>query len=137
MSEIDYKVENSLDPAEFKDVLIRSTLAERRPVDDFDRIKKMCNNANLIVTARKDKKLIGVARSITDFAYCTYLSDLAVDTKYKNQGIGKRLIEETKKAALQAKIILLSAPAAVYYYPKIGMKRHNHCFTLDDINELG
>lgn len=96
----------------------------------------MCDNANLIVTARKDKKLIGVARSVTDFAYCTYLSDLAVDTKYQNQGIGKRLIEETKKATPQTKIILLSAPAAIDYYPKIGMKKHNHCFTLDDINEL-
>jgi len=136
MSEFVFKVENSLDHVEFKDVLVRSTLAERRPVDDFDRIKKMCNNANLIVTARKDGKLIGVARSITDFAYCTYLSDLAVDIDYQNQGIGKRLIEETKMATLQAKIILLSAPAAVDYYPKIGMKRHNHCFTLDDINEL-
>ena len=136
MLEIYYKVENPLDPAEFKDVLVRSTLAERRPVDDFDRIKKMCDNSNLIVTARKDKKLIGVARSVTDFAYCTYLSDLAVDTKYQNQGIGKRLIEETKKATPQAKIILLSAPAAIDYYPKIGMKKHNHCFTLDDINEL-
>jgi len=136
MSEIYYKVENPLDPIEFKDILERSTLAERRPVHDFDRIKRMCDNSNLIVTARKDGKLIGVARSVTDFAYCTYLSDLAVDTKYQNQGIGKRLIEETKKATPQAKIILLSAPAAVDYYPKIGMKKHNHCFTLDDINEL-
>jgi predicted N-acetyltransferase YhbS len=136
MSRIVYKVESTLDPLEFKDILIRSTLVERRPVSDFDRIKKMCDNANLIITARKDEKLIGVARSITDFAYCTYLSDLAVDTEYQNQGIGKRLIEETKKAAPQAKIILLSAPAAVEYYPKIGMKKHNHCYTLDDINEL-
>lgn len=136
MSEIIYNIESTLDPSEFKDVLVRSTLAERRPVDDFDRIKKMCNNASLIVTARKDRKLIGVARSISDFTYCTYLSDLAVDKKYQNQGIGKRLIEETKMATPQAKIILLSAPAAVDYYPRIGMKRHHHCFTLDDINEL-
>ena len=136
MSGIVYKVESALDPLEFKDVLIRSTLAERRPVNDFDRIKKMCDNANLIVTARKDGKLIGVARSITDFVYCTYLSDLAVDAEYQNQGIGKRLIQETKKMVPQAKIILLSAPAAVDYYPKIGMKKHNHCFTLDDIDEL-
>lgn len=136
MIEIDYKVENSLDPSEFKDILIRSTLAERRPVNDFDRIKKMCDNANLITTARKDGKLIGVARSITDFVYCTYLSDLAVDTEYQNQGVGKRLIQETKQKVPQAKIILLSAPAAVDYYPKIGMKKHNHCFTLDDIDEL-
>ena len=136
MSEIIYKIENVLDPSEFRNVLINSTLAERRPVDDFERIKKMCANANLIVTARKEKKLIGVARSITDFVYCTYLSDLAVDINYQKMGVGKRLIEETKKAVPQAKIILLSAPAAIDYYPKIGMKRHEHCFTLDDISEL-
>lgn len=82
------------------------------------------------------RKIIGVARSITDFVYCTYLSDLAVDLKYQKTGIGKKLIEETKKAALQAKLILLSAPDAVEFYPKIGMKKHNHCYYIDDINEL-
>jgi len=136
MSRIIYKVESSIDPAEFKNVLIRSTLGERRPVDDFERIKNMCANANLIVTARSNGKFIGVARSITDFAYCTYLSDLAVDIDYQKKGIGKRLIKETKEQAPKAKLILLSAPAAVYYYPKIGMKKHNYCFTLDDIKEL-
>jgi predicted N-acetyltransferase YhbS len=136
MTNIIYKVEKTLDLSEFIDVLNKSTLGERRPVNDFERIKKMCDNANLIVTARKDGKLIGVARSITDFVYCTYLSDLAVDIDFQNLGIGKRLIEETKKAAPQAKIILLSAPAAINYYPKIGMKKHDHCFTLDNIKEL-
>jgi predicted N-acetyltransferase YhbS len=136
MSKITYKIENALDPSEFREVLIKSTLAERRPVDDLERIKKMCASANLIVSAKEDEKLVGVARSVTDFAYCTYLSDLAVDVKYQKMGIGKRLIEETKKAAPQAKIILLSALAAIDYYPKIGMRRHEHCFTLDDISEL-
>ena len=136
MTDITYKVENNLDPVEFIDVLNRSTLGERRPVNDFNRIKKMCENANLIITARLDGKLIGVSRSITDFAYCTYLSDLAVDIDYQKKGIGKKLLEETKNQAPQAKLILLSAPAAVNYYPKIGMKKHKHCFILDDINEL-
>jgi GNAT superfamily N-acetyltransferase len=136
MSEIIYKVKSTLDPSEFIDVLVRSTLAERRPVNDFARIKEMCENANLIVTARENGKLIGVARSITDFAYCTYLSDLAVDKSYQKKGIGKRLIEETKKATLGAVLILLSAPAAVDYYPKIGMKKHDHCFILRELNEL-
>ena len=136
MTEIIYKVESNLDPSEFIDVLNRSTLGERRPVDDFKRITEMCKNANLIVTARLDGKLIAIARSITDFAYCTYLSDLAVDKDYQKKGIGKRLIEETKKQAPQAKLILLSAPAAIDYYPKIGMKKHNQCFILDDIGEL-
>jgi len=136
MNEVVIQKELSLDPSEFIDVLNRSTLGERRPVDDFIRIKKMCENANLIVTARLDEKLIGVARSINDFTYCTYLSDLAVDKDYQKRGIGKKLIEETKKQVPQAKLILLSAPAAIDYYPKIGMKKHNHCFILDDLKEL-
>jgi GNAT superfamily N-acetyltransferase len=131
-----YTVESSLDPVEFIDVLKRSTLGERRPIDDFERIKKMCANANLIITARFDGKLIGIARSITDFAYCTYLSDLAVDKEYQHKGIGKKLIEETKNQTPHATLILLSAPEAIEYYPKIGMKRHNHCFILSDIKEL-
>ena len=136
MINIIYKVEQTLNPSEFIDVLNRSTLGERRPVNNFKRISEMCKNANLIVTARLDGKLIGIALSITDFAYCTYLSDLAVDKEFQKKGIGKRLIEETKKQSPLAKLILLSAPAAIDYYPKIGMKKHDYCFILDDIKEL-
>ncbi|MDB4922474.1 GNAT family N-acetyltransferase [Mucilaginibacter sp.] len=135
-TEIVYARELTLHPEEFIDVLKRSTLAERRPVDDAERIRSMCQNANLIVTARKDGKLVGVARSLTDFIYCTYLSDLAVDESLQKQGIGTRLIKETKLHSPQAKLILLSAPAAVNYYPKIGMTRHDNCFMLDDVNDL-
>jgi predicted N-acetyltransferase YhbS len=136
MNNIIYQVESNLDPSEFIDVLNRSTLGERRPLNNVDRIKKMCENANLIVAARLDGKLIGIARSITDFVYCTYLSDLAVDKEFQKKGIGKRLIEETKKQSPLAKLILLSAPAAIEYYPKIGMKKHDYCFILDDIKKL-
>ena len=136
MDEIIYSIEKSLDPDEFIEVLKSSTLAERRPVDDEQRITTMCNNANLIVTARLNGLLIGVARSITDFVYCTYLSDLAVNNTYQKKGIGKKLIEETKKATPQAKLILLSAPAAINYYPKIGMKKHDYCFYIDDLTEI-
>ncbi len=136
MNEIIYAVEKSLDVSEFVEVLKNSTLAARRPVNDEQRISSMCNNANLIVTARLNGRLIGVARSVTDFVYCTYLSDLAVDLKFQKKGIGKRLIEETKKQTPQAKLILLSAPTAVEYYPKIGMTKHNHCYYLDDVKDL-
>ncbi len=136
MDDIIYSLEKSLDPDEFVEVLKKSTLAERRPVDDEQRITSMFNNANLIVTARLNGVLIGIARSVTDFVYCTYLSDLAVDVKHQKKGIGKKLIEETKKATPQAKLILLSAPAAIDYYPKIGMKKHNYCYFIDDISDL-
>ena len=128
---ISYQIEPNLSVEEFRNVLIRSTLGERRPVDEPARLKNMVAHAHLMVTARDSGKLVGVSRSLSDFAYCTYLSDLAVDIDYQRQGIGKELIRQTKLAAPEAKLILLSAPAAVEYYPKIGMQRHAHCFYLD------
>lgn len=133
---INFQIEKDLDPEEFRQVLINSTLGERRPVADMERIKQMAANANLIVTARENGKLVGIARSVSDFVYCTYLSDLAVDAAYQKQGIGKELIRQTKYAAPQANLILLSAPAAVEYYPKIGMDKHKTCFILRDVNKL-
>lgn len=131
-----YKIEKNLSPKEFKILLIQSTLGDRRPIEDFDRIKAMLENANLVITARDNNKLVGVSRSITDFVYCTYLSDLAVDEEYQKKGIGKELIRHTKLATPKAKLILLSAPKAEKYYPKIGMKHMDKCYVLDDINDL-
>ena len=136
ISEVVFQRELTLNSDEFIDVLSRSTLGERRPIDDADRIQAMLQNANLIVTARIDGKLIGVSRALTDFGFCTYLSDLAVDEAYQKMGIGVRLIAETKKHSPQAKLILLAAPAAVNYYPKTGMTNFTHCFLLDDVNDL-
>lgn len=129
---ITYQTENDLTPEEFTAVLHASTLAERRPVDSPDRIQLMLQHANLILTARSEGRLVGVARSLSDFAFCTYLSDLAVDRDYQYKGIGKTLIRLTWEAAPHAKLILLSAPAATTYYPRIGMERHPFAFILDD-----
>lgn len=133
---ITYQIEQNLSAQEFIDVLKKSTLGERRPVDDQERILKMLEHGNLIVTARYNNVLIGVARSLTDFLYCTYLSDLAVDEAYQKKGIGKELIRLTKLETPQAKLILLSAPKAVDYYPKIGMKQWEQCYVLDDVEDL-
>lgn len=133
---MEYKIEDNLSAEEFRDVLIRSTLGERRPVEDLNRLQKMVQKANLIVTARDNNKLVGVSRALTDFVYCTYLSDLAVDKAYQKKGIGKELIRRTKLEAPQAKLILLSAPAAIDYYPKIGMTHHAFSYYLDDVNKL-
>lgn len=127
-----YAIEPNLTPAEFIDVLRRSTLAERRPVDDLLRIAKMLAKADLVVTARDEAgTLVGVARAITDFAYCTYLSDLAVDVAHQNQGIGRKLIRVTHEhAGLDTRLILLAAPAAASYYPRIGMEKHESCWMI-------
>jgi GNAT superfamily N-acetyltransferase len=131
-----FSVERNIDTQEFIDLLVDSSLGERRPVDDYERIKTMLQNANLIITAREHKKLIGIARALTDFAYCTYLSDLAIAKEYQKLGIGKQLIRRIKEEVPKANLILLSAPAAVDYYPKIGMKRHEAAFTLKEIADL-
>jgi predicted N-acetyltransferase YhbS len=108
---------------EFIDILKRSTLAERRPIDDLNCIRAMLEHADLLCTAWDDSKLVGVARSVTDFEYCCYLSDLAVDQQYQRKGIGKELIRLTKsKLGDKAKIILLAAPNAESYYRHVGFE---------------
>ena len=134
--QIVFQREEELGTDEFRDLLIDSTLGERRPVGDPKRLELMVRHANLIVTARESGLLVGAARSLTDFAYCTYMSDLAVRKSFQKQGVGRELIRQTKLLTPQAKLILLSAPAAVEYYPRIGMTRHEYCFYLDDVSAL-
>jgi GNAT superfamily N-acetyltransferase len=126
-----YQLEPDLAAEEFIDVLRRSTLGERRPVDDIATIRGMLAHADVIATARADALLVGVSRAITDFIYCTYLSDLAVDQAYQRQGIGRELIRRTHAAAGPGTmLILLAAPAARSYYPHIGMQPHDSCWLI-------
>lgn len=129
-SSIVYAVEPDLGAEEFVDVLVRSTLSERRPIADRDRIARMLSNASLVVTARADEGLlVGVSRAITDYSYCTYLSDLAVDVAYQGRGIGRELIRRTHEAAgMETSLVLLSAPKAETYYPHVGMLQHKSCW---------
>ncbi len=123
-----YAVEDYLGADEYIDVVRKSGL--NRPIEDRGRVERMLKHANLIVTARQDGKLVGFARSLTDFCFCCYLSDLAVDTACQGQGIGKRLIEETKKAAggEHTTTLLLSAPTAMTFYQSIKMPQLDNCF---------
>jgi predicted N-acetyltransferase YhbS len=128
---VTYRLEPDLSPDEFIDVLVRSTLAERRPIHDLNTIQAMLKNANVILTARLDGILVGVSRAITDFAFCTYLSDLAVDERHQRQGIGRELIWRTHEAAgLHTTLILLAAPNAQTYYPHVGMAKHESCWII-------
>ncbi len=128
---VSYQREAHLSVDEFIDVLVRSTLAQRRPVDDRATMAGMLRHADLVLTARVGELLVGVARALTDYSYCTYLSDLAVDEKYQRQGIGKELIARTHEAAgRHTTLILLAAPAAENYYPHIGLTRHPSCWLL-------
>ena len=128
---IDYQIESGLCVDDFITVLQASTLAERRPVDDRERLAKMLANASLIVTARCEGRIVGVARALTDGAYCTYLADLAVDAAWQGRGIGRELIRRTHKAAGEGtSLILLAAPKARSYYPHIGMIPHDSCWII-------
>jgi GNAT superfamily N-acetyltransferase len=127
--DVTYALEPELAPAEFIDVLKRSTLAERRPVEDAATMQGMLAHADVIVTARVGGLLVGVSRAITDFHYCTYLSDLAVDERHQGRGIGRELVRRTHDAAgRHTTLILLAAPKAQSYYPHIGMTRHESCW---------
>lgn len=128
---IAYKVNASLDLEAAIQVYRTSTLSERRPVEDTERMHQMLTNANLIVSAWEGEQLVGISRSVTDWVYCCYLSDLAVSASHQRGGIGKQLIRETQAAlGPDAKIILLAAPAAVDYYPHIGFEKHESAWIL-------
>ena len=129
MKNITYKV--GLTPLTSQIIDVYNSSGITRPTNDSNRIAKMYANSNLIVTAWLDDELIGISRSLTDFCFACYLSDLAVKIEYQKHGIGKELIEITKKEiGTQTTLILLSAPTAMDYYPKIGFEKINNGFII-------
>lgn len=131
MADLEYSRERRPDADVFIDLLHRSGLAGRRPVEDRVCIENMLAHANLLITAWYQQTLVGVARSVTDFSYCCYLSDLAVDAAWQGRGVGRELIHRTLTTlGPQAKVILLSAPAATDFYVHLGFHHHQGCWTL-------
>ena len=128
---IDYRDNVSITAEQAIDLYKRSTLGERRPVDNIQTFEAMLKNANLTITAWDGEKLVGISRALTDFAYVAYLADLAVDQQYQRSGIGKKLIEETKKClGPECMIVLLAAPKANEYYEHIGFEHNPRAWTL-------
>lgn len=129
---VDIRINAPVSVEQFLGVLRASTLAERRPVDDRECIEGMLRHANLTVSAWQGERLVGIARSVTDFHYACYLSDLAVERALQGRGIGRALIEATRaQLGPKGKLILLAAPAADRYYERIGMTRHPRAWLLD------
>jgi GNAT superfamily N-acetyltransferase len=130
VNQITYQTDRKISVEQFIDLLVRSTLAERRPINDKAKIEKMLTHGNILITAWHGDLLVGVSRALSDFAFCCYLSDLAVDETYQHKGIGKELIRLTHKVAGDTSLVLLAAPKAAEYYPKIGMDRFTDCFLI-------
>lgn len=127
---IGYRRGNDLDLDAVIELYRASTLGERRPIDDRDRMRVMLAHANLVITAWDGGELVGISRALSDFAYATYLSDLAVRVSHQRRGIGRELIQRTQAEAPAATLILLSAPAAEQYYPHIGLTQFPQAWIL-------
>ncbi|MBU3592864.1 GNAT family N-acetyltransferase [Polynucleobacter sp. 71A-WALBACH] len=128
---ITYTEHASIDPEQAIDLYTRSTLGERRPINNVETFRAMLANANLTISAWDGDKLVGISRSLTDFSYVAYLADLAVDEQYQRQGIGKRLIEETqKRLGSECMIVLLAAPKANSYYEHLGFEHNPRAWIL-------
>ena len=127
---ISYRTGNDLALDAVIELYVDSTLGERRPVSDRRRMQRMLEHANLVVTAWDGARMVGISRSLTDFVYATYLSDLAVRKSYQRAGIGRELVRLTREAAPRAMLILLAAPAAEKYYPHIGFEHHPQAWIL-------
>lgn len=132
MTTISYATDRVITLEQFRDVLVRSTLGERRPIDNDECLRGMIANTDIMATAWDGDKLVGISRSLTDWHYSCYLADLAVDVAYQRDGIGKRLIDLTQRQlGPLCKIILLAAPAASEYYPRIGFTHNPRAWMLD------
>ena len=131
MNSIEFKYGNELKLDEVIELYTASTLGDRRPIDDRRIMSDMIRYANLTVTAWDGELLVGIARTLTDFAYVGYLSDLAVRQSHQKKGIGIQLIDKTRaKMGPRSMLVLLAAPNAVEYYPKIGFSRHESAWVL-------
>ena len=136
--QIDYRTDVDIGVEDAIDLYRRSTLGERRPVDRPDIFEGMLKHANLVITAWDGERLIGIARSLTDFTYVTYLADLAVDAGYQKHGIGKQLIKETHKCVKpECMIVLLAAPKANDYYGKLGFEHNPRAWVLSGRDATG
>ncbi len=121
-----YKVNANIKVADYINLLSKTSLGERRPINDIQRMDGMLKNSNLIVSAWSGDNLVGVSRSLTDYHFCCYLSDLVVSEEFQKYGIGKKLIDLTaEQLEPNCTIILLAAPQATGYYPKIGFNQHS------------
>lgn len=126
---ITYRLSEKLDMDEVISLYKKAEMP--RPTDDKSRMEQMLNNSHLIITARYQKKLVGICRCITDWVWCCYLSDLVVDPHFKNSGIGKQLIKLVQdKLGRHCMILLLSVPTAMEYYPKIGFQKEERAFMI-------
>ena len=135
---ITYRIGGELDVDQVIELYRASTLGDRRPVDDRARMAAMIKNANLIITAWDGVLLVGISRSLSDFSYITYLSDLAVRVSHQRSGIGKELIRQTQRAAgPQARLLLLAAPGAAEYYPHVGFTHMPRAWIMGPDDRIG
>ncbi len=131
MATVTYRTGNDLDLDAFIELYRTSTLGERRPIDQRDRMAAMLKHSNLTITAWDGDQLVGIARSLSDYRYVTYLADLAVRVSHQRRGIGKELMRLTQQAAPEAILLLLAAPKAVEYYPHVGFDYHPQAWVLN------
>lgn len=130
MMDIIYKVDRI--PTADQIIELYDNAGLSRPTKDKERIQKMFDNSNLVITAWEEELLIGVSRSITDWVWSCYLADLAVRHDYQKDGIGKKLIALTKeKVGEKSMVLLLSVPTAMEYYPKSGFEKQESSFILN------
>ncbi|WP_226670406.1 GNAT family N-acetyltransferase [Metabacillus litoralis] len=126
---ITYKVNDEISAVELAEVFKLSGI--KRPVEDLPRLQKMIEHADIIITAREEGKVVGVARAITDYHYCCYLSDLAISREYQGKGIGKKLVSLLREElGEKVALILLASEEAMEYYPKIGFESINNGFKI-------
>jgi len=106
--------------------------------DQFDdeQVEKLIAHSKLVVTARDNGKLVGIAFSITDFTSTCFISDLAVRPEYRRHGCGEELVTRSHELAGGEKVRLVSVSNSntVDYFKTIGMEKCDDVFIIPPVH---
>ncbi len=95
------------------------------------------NNTTCLITAWDDGKIIGTARSLSDCARWATIVDVLVHPNYRNQGIGKKIIEELLECPeMKVRTVYLATENQESFYNKLGFQSiKGNCTYLIKVNK--
>ncbi len=85
-----------------------------------DTLARQLAGARWVVHAHHDRRLVGIARVISDGVTSAYVSSVMVDPDHRRRGIGRAMIERLLAGHDGIKFVLHTRPEAAAFYATLG-----------------
>lgn len=90
--------------------------------EDTNRLRKMVENSQIVVTAWDKEEMVGFARCTTDYVFNGQINNVVVDVNYREKGIGKELINKIVDTSKLVTYILRGDIENERFYREIGFE---------------